>query len=284
MLPWKLRMSTKVRLLAVDIDGTLLDSYYQIPARNLQALVAAHESGIEVVLVTGRRFTFALPVAEQIPFDHVLICSNGAVIKSRSGQSFCRHLLPRETAAQAIAWTCDWRDYTMLAFDVEGEGEIVIESLQNRTDRFLAWYERNSRYVRFQPLEEALTTDPLQVMYSGPVAVLSGIEQSLLAAPFCEDFKLLKTFYEARDLGIVDLINKGCSKGAALAEWVQRRGFTRDRVMAVGDNFNDLEMLEFAGVPVVMGNAVPELKSDGRRVTLDNDSAGLALAIEQWAL
>ena len=273
-----------IRLLAVDIDGTLLDSRYQLAARNREALLAAHRAGIEVVLVTGRRFTFALPVAEQIPFDHVLITSNGALIKSRSGQSFCRQLLPREVARRALEWTRRWRGYTLLAFDVEGEGQILIESLENRTDMFLSWYERNKQYVRFQPLEQALTTDPLQVMYSGPLDRLSEIEQALLAAPFRDEFKLLKTFYEARDLGIVDLIRRGCSKGAALAEWTQRRGFTRDQVMAVGDNFNDLEMLEFAGVPVVMGNAVPELKSNGRHVTLDNDSAGLAEAIERWAL
>lgn len=277
-----------VRLLAVDIDGTLLDSNYQLPERNREALVAAHQAGIEVVLVTGRRYTFALPVAEKIPFPHVLITSNGALIKSRSGQSYVRRLLPWAVAAQAIELTRPWRGYTMLAFDVEGEGQIVMESLENRTNLFLSWYARNQQYVRFQPLEEALggdsPKDPLQVMYSGPLDVLTQVEQALLAASFRDEFKLLKTFYEARDLGILDLIHPACSKGAALAEWAGRRGYSRDQVMAVGDNFNDLEMLEFAGVPVVMGNAVEELKGDGRHITLDNDSAGLAVAIERWAL
>ncbi len=273
-----------IRLIAADIDGTLLDSKSQLPARNREALHAAHRAGIQIVLVTGRRHTFALPIAEQLPFDPVLISSNGAVIKLRSGERLIRHLLPLETARETIAWTTAWRKYTMLAFDIEGPGQIVMESLDGRTDGFLSWYERNKSYVRFQNLEEALTEDPLQVMYSGPLDPLREIERSIAQAPFRSRFTLTKTFYEARNLGIMDVIHPGCTKGSGLAEWARRQGISRDEVMAVGDNFNDLEMLEFAGLPVVMGNAVPELKADGWHVTADNDSAGLAVAIEKWAL
>jgi hypothetical protein len=80
------------------------------------------------------------------------------------------------------------------------------------------------------------------------------------------------------------VIRKGCSKGAALAEWAQRRGIRREEVMAIGDNWNDREMLEYAGVAVVMGNSVPELKSLGWPVTLTNDEGGLAEAIRTYAL
>jgi Cof subfamily protein (haloacid dehalogenase superfamily) len=274
-----------VRMLAVDIDGTLLDSRSQLPPRNLAALVAAREAGIEVVLVTGRRYPFALPIAEQLPFDHVLITCNGAVIRSRSGTTYAVHLLPRETAALTISYVEPWRAYTMLAFDTDaGAAQVVIESLENRTESFLQWYRRVQHHVKIQRLEDALTRDPLQVMFSGPLAPLREIEAALLKAPFRARFQLTKTFYEHRDLGIMDLIHPACSKGAGLKEWAAMRGVPREQIMAVGDNFNDFDMLEFAGLPVVMGNAVPELKADGWRVTLDNDSAGVAVAVEQWAL
>ena len=276
--------SAMIRLLAVDIDGTLLDSRAQLPERNKAALQAAHRAGIEVALVTGRRYPFALPIAEQLGFEHVLIASNGAVIKSTGGRSYVRHLLARSTAERAIAHTRPWRTFTMLAFDIEGKGQIVMETLDNRTPGFLKWYEKNAAFVVLQPLETALTSDPLQVMYSGPLVVMREIAAALDEAPFRADFQLTKTFYEVRDLGIMDLIHPACSKGSGLKEWAERCGIPREQVMAVGDNFNDLEMLEYAGVPVVMGNAVPELQGDGRRVTLDNDSAGLAVAIERWAL
>ena len=85
------------------------------------------------------------------------------------------------------------------------------------------------------------------------------------------DVALAVTEYESRDFSLVDVNRAGCTKGTTLAEWAARQGLTRDEVMAVGDNFNDREMLEYAGVPVVMGNAVDELKGLGWPVTLDND-------------
>lgn len=273
-----------VKMLAVDIDGTLLDSKAQLPERNRSALTAAHEAGIEVVLVTGRRYPFALPIAQKLPFETVLIASNGAVIKSSDGRSYVQNLLPHGVARQAIGLTRAWRTFTMLAFDVEGEGQIIMESLDNRTPGFVSWYERNKAVVRFEALETALTSDPLQVMYSGPLKEMREIAAALDTAPFRSEFQLTKTFYEARDLGIMDLIHPSCSKGSGLKNWAEYRGIPREQIMAVGDNFNDREMLEYAGTPVVMGNAVPELQGDGWRVTLDNDNAGLAVAIEQWAL
>ena len=289
-------MPARVRLLALDIDGTLLDTRYQLPPRNREALEAAHRAGVEIVLVTGRRYAFALPVAELLPFDLVLMASNGAVIRSRSGQPYERFLLPVPVAASILDLTRPWLDYALLAYDVEGEGQLVIESMGKRTPNFLSWLERNRRFVDFAPLEATLAArgagqpparepeEPLQVMYSGPLSAMRGIATTLDAAPFRSEFQLTKTFYEGRDLGIMDLIHPACSKGSGLKDWAEHRGIPREQIMAVGDNFNDLEMLDYAGVPVVMGNAVPELQGDGRRVTLDNDSAGLAVAVEQWAL
>src|ERR1700741_3796797 len=86
-----------IRLLATDIDGTLLNPQFQISEGDLAALRRAHEAGIEIVLVTGRRHTFALPIAEQLGFDLWLISSNGAITRSLSGETFHRDMLPVET-------------------------------------------------------------------------------------------------------------------------------------------------------------------------------------------
>jgi Cof subfamily protein (haloacid dehalogenase superfamily) len=279
-------------MIATDIDGTLLDSQHRIPERNLRALLAAHEAGIHVVLVTGRRFPFALSIAEQLPFDHVLITCNGAVIRSRSGKTHFRKLLPRASASRIIAWTSAWRPYTMLAFDddiaaSDTVAQVVIETLDARTPQFMQWYTRVKHHARIVPLETALESandDPLQVMFSGPIAPLREVYASLESAPFCADFHMTKTFYEDRDLGIMDLIHPDCSKGAALEEWARACGVAQAQVMAVGDNYNDRDMLEYAGVAVVMGNSVPELQAVGWHVTASNDDAGLADAIERWAL
>ncbi len=282
------RMPSPIRLLALDIDGTLLDTEYQLPARNREALEAAHRTGVEVVLVTGRRFAFALPVAQLLPFETVMITSNGAVVKSCAGESYYRDLLPRETAARLLERTRAWSAYTVLAYDVDHEGQLVIEALEKRSPGFLAWLEGNRHFVTFAPLEKTLAEraaeNPLQVMYSGPVEVVREIERTLLEAPFQGDFRLLKTEYEARDLSILDAIHRNCSKGNALRAWSRRRGYAREQVMAIGDNFNDREMLEFAGVAVVMGNAVEALKRNGWKVTGHCDQAGVADAVERWIL
>src|SRR5258708_2053368 len=151
-----------IRMIATDIDGTLLDSQHRLPDRNRDALAAAHQAGIRVVLVTGRRFPFALPIAELLPFDPVLITCNGAVIRSRAGVTHLRTLLPRATATEVIAWTRQWRDYTMLAYDEDivesaSVGQVVIESLEKRPPQFMQWYNRVKQHVRLALLEDALS-------------------------------------------------------------------------------------------------------------------------------
>ena len=107
---------------------------------------------------------------------------------------------------------------------------------------------------------------------------------SLQALPIAPQYTLALTEYEQRNLSMLDVLNEGVTKGTALAEWARRRGIARDEVMAIGDNWNDREMLEFAGLPVVMENAVPELKSPGWKVTLSNDACGVADAIRTCVL
>ena len=91
-------MTPSIRLIAIDLDGTLLDSNVQISQANLKALRRAHEAGIEIVLGTGRRHRFALPIAESLGFDLWLISSNGAVTRSTRGELFHQDLLPKATA------------------------------------------------------------------------------------------------------------------------------------------------------------------------------------------
>jgi hydroxymethylpyrimidine pyrophosphatase-like HAD family hydrolase len=92
---------------------------------------------------------------------------------------------------------------------------------------------------------------------------------------------VMKTQYDHRDLCILDILNRECSKGHALKRWARERGLRREQVMAIGDNHNDLEMLEYAGVAVVMENASHELKQNGWRVTGSNAESGVAQAIEE---
>ncbi len=274
-----------VRLIALDIDGTLLDSRWQLSEANRAAIAEATRRGIEVALVTGRRYDFAMPVARKLDSPLTMIVNNGALIRSKEGRTHLRHLLPRNTALQVLELTRPWREGAAVIFDRPLENQLMLEVLDPDDSIRYAYYSRNKEFIGLaNPLESCLTEDPIQVMLSGRVESMREAEAALRAAPFVEDFALAVTRYESKDFSMIDLINPACSKGSSLAEWAVLRGYAREEVMAIGDNHNDLEMLSFAGVPIVMGNGVAALKTYGWHETSTNDENGVALAIEQFAL
>ena len=271
---------TSIRLLASDIDGTLLNPQFQISPDDLAALRRAHAAGVEVVLVTGRRHTFALPIAQQLGFDLWLISSNGAVTRSLSGETFHRDLMPRQTCRDLCTAMQEFRGHTVLTFDKETKGAIVLEHLDALNASIRRWLEKNMAYIDFVvPIENALVTDPVQAMFCGSMPRMAQALRALEATGLENRITILRTEYPERDLSMIDILNAGCSKGHALARWAAPRGYHRDQVMAVGDNHNDIEMLEFAGHPVIMGNACEELRSRGWSVTLGNDRCGVAAAL-----
>lgn len=275
-----------IRLLALDIDGTLTDANFQVPARNITALRAAHEAGIEIILATGRRHDYALPIAQELGFPLWLISSNGALIRSSAGETFFTDRLSARTAAELIQYMGEFRGHAVLTFDraanVPGNDSLVLESADELNKTVSRWLEVNRPYIKFvSPLEDALTEDPLQAMYCGRVAAMERLQQRLSQARFLGKITVLKTQYDHRDLCILDILNRDCSKGHALRRWAQQRGIPREQIMAIGDNHNDVEMLEFAGVAVVMGNASQELKQHGWIVTGSNAESGVAVAVEE---
>jgi len=273
-----------LRLIAIDIDGTLLNPEFQISATDLATLRRAHAQGIEIILVTGRRHTFALPIAQQLGFDLWLISSNGAVTRSLAGETFHRDLLPEPTCRELVRVMREFRGQTVLTFDRndlhgDASGTIVIERLDELEASIQRWLEKNMRYIRFVvPIEDALTTDPVQAMFCGPVAHMQRVLQVLGSCGL--PITVLRTEYPGRDLSIIDVLNAGCSKGHALERWVNYRQITREQVMAIGDNYNDIEMLAFAGRPFIMGNASEELRGRGWTLTRSNAESGVAAAIE----
>jgi Cof subfamily protein (haloacid dehalogenase superfamily) len=271
-----------IRLIGIDIDGTLLNSQFQISELDLAALRRAHDEGVEIILVTGRRHTFALPIAQQLGFDLWLVSSNGAVTRSLSGETFYRDLLPRDTCLKLCAAMQEFRGNTVLTFDIEEKGAVVLEHMRQLNGSIKRWLEKNMEYISFViPLEDALTTDPVQAMFCGPIALMHEALDRLAQSGLENDITVLRTEYLLRDLSIVDVLNRGCSKGHALERWANYRGIPREQVMAVGDNYNDIEMLAFAGVPFIMGNACAELQDKGWAVTLPNDQSGVAAAVDQ---
>jgi Cof subfamily protein (haloacid dehalogenase superfamily) len=283
MLPLTMVTLSKpsIRLLATDIDGTLLNPQFQVSEGDMAALRRAHAAGIEVVLVTGRRHSFALPIAKELGFDLWLISSNGAVTRSLSGETFHRDMMPAQTCRRLCGAMQEFRGNTVLTFDKETKGAIVLEHLDELGPSIRRWLEKNMEYIEFVvPIEKALVTDPVQAMFCGTMERMSLALRALESAGMDGQVTVLRTEYPVRDLSMIDVLNAGCSKGHALERWAKYRGFRRDEVMAVGDNHNDVEMLEFAGHPVIMGNACEELRARGWKITRGNDQCGVAAAVD----
>jgi len=270
----------------MDIDGTLLDSASRLSDDNARTVARAAASGIEILLVTGRRFHSARLIANMLPCELGFIVNNGSLLKSKDGVTQLRHLLPSETARRVLESTPEFRACAAVVFDRPLEKQVVLENV-DFDDPFRGGYFRRSReYIaKISPLTDCLDgEDPIQVMFVGACKPMRDAKRRLESLPFANEYALSLTEYEHKELSILDVLRRGVSKGVALAEWARRRGIAREEVMAIGDNWNDLEMLEFAGRAVVMGNAVAELKSLGHAVTLSNDQSGVAEAIRTYAL
>jgi Cof subfamily protein (haloacid dehalogenase superfamily) len=271
-----------IRLLALDIDGTLLDSHGHLPPENIDAIARAIDGGVEVALATGRRYDFARPVFEQLPAPLTLVLSNGAVVKKKDGETLMRRLLPREVAREVLRAVPQHRHEAAVTFDRVGERQIIYQAIDWDHPQHHKFFASNRAYLgESNPLEDCLTEDPVQVMFTGGCREMRDLFNELRGG---DRYAVALTEYEFRDFSLVDVMQAGCSKGAALADWASRRGYDASEVMAVGDNLNDIEMLEFAGTAVVMGNAIADLQSRGWAVTGTNDEAGVARAVETFIL
>ena len=272
-----------IRLIGIDVDGTLLDSRGHLPDDNRDAIFEAVAAGIHVALVTGRSYPFARPVADTLPESVTLIVSSGAVERAMDGTVLVRRLLDRRTAETVLEATHPYRDHAALIFDRDESNQIVFETMNWEHPGRKNYWLRNQHLIgQTIPLEDALIEDPIEVMFNGAAMAMRALADSL--SHEARDYAVSLTEYVHRDFSLIDVTAANATKGHALAWRAEQMGLSRNQVMAVGDNFNDLEMLEYAGVPVVMANAVEGLKRPGWNVTRHQDDAGLAWAIRQFAL
>lgn len=274
-----------IRIIAVDLDGTLLNSVSELSLRNRDALACAHARGIEIVVATGRRAHAARRYVQQIPCPVALISSNGAMTTSPGGQVFFRHFLARSLALEVVAATREFRPYTAVLFDLPARGQIQMQDCAV-PDGLLGWYLRTSAdLLQMEPdLEAGFPTDPIQVLFGGPPSTMERIEPLVKGSAAARGVHLSWTKYLSRNISLLDVMTLGCSKGAALERWARHRGIAACDVMAIGDNHNDYEMLQFAGHPIVMANRTPGLETNGWKLTGSNDQDGVAAAIESDAL
>jgi hydroxymethylpyrimidine pyrophosphatase-like HAD family hydrolase len=321
-------IEVSMRLIAVDMDGTLVGPDGQVSKRNLAAVRSAEQAGVRVVVATGRRHSYAMKVLRGLGLreDDALISSNGTVTRTIGAQLLERTLLPVETARWLCGHVEEFRNALVVTFDKVGEdgedvrGALVVEHLAELNASIGRWMAANEPYIEcVVPIEEALKGDaPIQMMLCGTVERMRRAEARLLEHPGVsavgvtplrkDEVRLLenigrtkggispqeravgaeaalhRTEYPDRDLSIVDILPAGCSKGSALLRLAERQGVKAEEILSIGDNWNDVSMLEVAGQAVLMGNAPEDLKAmaaeRGWVMGLRHEEDGVAEAIE----
>jgi Cof subfamily protein (haloacid dehalogenase superfamily) len=281
-----------IRLLALDLDGTLLNSHGQLSERNARAVADARQLGVRVAVVTGRRFRDARPIALELGLDVPLISHNGALTRhARTLETIALFPLPVAAARKALAIGRSAAVNPLLSEDKDGLGVLVYDRLSGDNPailKYVAWARRihgdDGAVLETASLEDYLDHDPVHLTFSGTCGPLNELNQQLQRELGAEA-KVFSTMYPKNDFGLLDVLHPGASKGVGVAAVAKELGISQDEVMAIGDNFNDLEMLRYAGTGVVMGNAEASLReAEGLHTTAANDEDGVALAIERFIL
>jgi Cof subfamily protein (haloacid dehalogenase superfamily) len=283
-----------IRLLALDLDGTLLNSRGQVSEGNRNALEQARERGVRVAIVTGRRFRDARPTALELGLDVPVIAHNGALTKhARTLETVAVLPLPLDAARRSLEVGRAAGVDALLSDDHEGLGVLVYDHLSgdnHAAQLYVNWSRRihgeNGRdAVRQVPsLEEFLDHEPVHLAFSGGCVKMKALE-NVLREELGTTAKIFSTTYKSMDFTLLDILHPEASKGVGVAAAAAELGILREEVMAVGDNLNDLEMLHYAGTGVVMANAEASLHEiDGFYATGTNDEDGVALAIERFIL
>jgi hypothetical protein len=275
------------RLLALDIDGTLLRTDKTLSARTRSAVEAARARGVHLVLVTGRRYPSARRVAEDLGGDVPLVLHNGALILEVDGGDVsilrCRPL-PRALALETVAVGRRHGADPVVHCGQRGEGRLLVHD-GPYSSTLLAYYLDKSHpdVTACVAFEQALTDDPLQVMFGGRLEDMAALLPALQGA-LGRRVKIERTVYPAQGVALLDVLERSVGKAEALAFLQARWDVSSAQTVAIGDNWNDREMLERAGLGLVMGNADPDMRALGLPVLPTSDEDGVAVAIEQYVL
>ncbi|MBM3213429.1 hypothetical protein FJZ36_00710 [Candidatus Poribacteria bacterium] len=279
-------MTRGVRLVGIDIDGTLLDPSGRITDATHRALDRAHRLGIEIAIVSGRRFESAMAVAGDLYVPALYGLHNGAALRRRDG-SYLYARRVSEDIIHAAGRLADELDAYPLAFqDDSGDPFTRIFCMApERADESLAPYfrdyvQRNAAYVTLVDDLTGFSGNALEVMLTAPKA-----RTGELAGAVAERLGSRVSVIPAHGgrIGYIGIAHHDVTKALPLQQIAAERGLTADEIMAVGDNLNDLDMLRYAGHGVLMGNAAPELHRLGFRITGGNDEDGLAAALNDLA-
>ncbi len=276
-------MVTSIRLVASDVDGTLLDPNGEMTPRTRETLVRLQQAGVTFALATSRRWTGAIPVAQQLDFTAPLILYDGALIREfPSGDVLRAETLDRDRAQMATEVLAAHEVQPIAQYcDATGEYLRVADSAKHPewTDDYLTRFATQIRYVGLDQLCE-WDPAPLRVVAFGPVTVLRRAAVALAHIHAGRQLLLTGSYGMAE----LTVFARMVSKGDALAHIAEHYSVTLRESLAIGDGLNDISMLRAAGLGVAMGHAPRRVRAVADAITASNEEDGFALALERYVL
>jgi Cof subfamily protein (haloacid dehalogenase superfamily) len=263
----------KYRLVALDVDGTLIDSRHRITERTVKAIKSAASKGIIFIISTGRPIQSAIPMMEELGLDVPFITYNGAmVVMGKSGDILYEvciepghageiYRLGEEYGTTIIVWS---------------KNRLYV----NRMDERAYFYGKQARTM------PELLADPERIFRQGVIKILwydeiesinRYVEEMKFKLKGDVNYHTSKPFY-------LEFVNNSVSKALALQKISEYYGIKRNEIIAIGDGYNDLSMIEYAGLGVAMANSEQEIKGRADYITLSNDEDGVAEVIEKFLL
>ena len=262
-----------LKLIAIDLDDTLLDASQQLTARTLEVIRRAMDAGVAVTIATGRMFQSALPFAEKLGIELPLITYNGALIRRGTSGETLFHRPIEADLAQEVGELFRQRGWYLQKYV---DDRLYVPELDSNA-LFYADYARVEAIplgAGFYRMKEA----PTKMLSMGDKAELGEIRGALAER---YGSRLYMASSKQRYLEMVDM---RVNKGQALEYLAGTLGIRQDEVMAIGDSMNDIDMIEYAGCGVAMGNANETVRAAAQFVTLTNAKDGVAAAIEKFVL
>lgn len=265
-------------MIAIDLDGTLLDQEKKISQRNKEALAKAKAQGVKIVLCTGRPLRAIRPYLEELELkeagDYSITFNGGIVQKNDTGEVMAKSVLSYDNVQELVKLARD------LALPLDIVSDEVVYILPTAPDH-QSIYSKLNPLLHFQPFSQAELTEEL--LYNKAVVAFEQeyLDQQLAKIPaeFKERYEIIKT----RDV-LLEFMPKGVTKAYGCKLLAEHLGITAAEVMATGDEENDLPMIEYAGMGVAMDNAVAMVKEAADVITASNVADGVAQVVEKYVL
>ena len=259
-----------IRVMALDLDGTLENSAHEVTPRTEAAIRAAMAQGVRVIIATGKTHYAGRKVRERLALDTPSVHSQGLMVYAGDGSILYE----------------DWLDSALVVEVTKTASKYGAEVVANSQGRTLATV-RNAQTLVLEPygeppltLVDSLEAEPIQKM----IAVAEPEQIVRLREQFAVQLAGRATLVQSNLDYMLEILPLGASKGGGVRRALEYLGLRADQMLAIGDGENDVEMIEMAAIGVAMGNAGKVLKNSADFITTTNDEDGVALAIEKFVL